>query len=97
MKIRAIKTYQAVTFNKANETSFTTLQIRNKLPVEFKFLKEMNAIEVKNDLDHVIIPMANIAAIYVWTEEKKKEVAKNKEDLKPKKSTLRASDIKRPF
>jgi hypothetical protein len=90
--IDAVRCYQSVMFNKTNETFFATRQINARPPLEIKIIEGMNVISLKSEQDHILIPFANISAIYlkspikVEQEEKdKKERAKTGKPFLPKK------------
>ena len=95
MKIRAIKTYQSVTFEKRSENFFSIVPISGKPAIEINLLKDILAIEVKSDKDHVIIPLTNVSAIHPWIEEDDVN-AKEREDRKQLKVGISSSEIKRP-
>lgn len=95
-RIKAVTTYQSVIFEKKNETHFTTLPVAGKPTIELKFVKELMAIEIKSDKDHVLIPLTNIGAIYLWTKEDDKYLER-KEEAKNVKTGVKAEDIKRPM
>lgn len=99
MKIRAIRTYQSVIFDKKNESYFANLKLPNKVPTEITLLEKLNVVEVKNDNDHILIPLSNVSCIHVWTDasiqEQTKKDAEAAEAL-TKPSGIRASEIKRP-
>lgn len=69
MNIRAIKTYQSITFEKRSENFFTVVPISGKPPVKITLMKDLAAIEVKSDKDHVIIPLTNVSCIHPWIAE----------------------------
>jgi hypothetical protein len=69
MKIKSIKTYQSVNFDRSVDTFFTIIPVPNKPHnITLTHMPEMNAISVQNANDHVIIPMTNVVAVYLWTE-----------------------------
>ena len=90
--IDAIRCYQSVMFNKTNETFFASRQINNRPPLEIKIIEGMNVISLKSEKDHILIPFANISAIYLKSpikieqeEKDKKERAKTVTPSIPKK------------
>jgi len=68
MKIKSIRVYQSVAFDKKQDTFFTTAKIPNRKSVNLKYNKEINGIEIFNTNDHVIVPVTNISSIHLWTE-----------------------------
>jgi len=95
MKIRAIKTYQSVTFEKRSENFFSIIPISGKPAIEINMIKELMAIEVKSDKDHVIIPLTNVSAIHPWIAEDEIN-AQEREDRKKLKVAVNPNEIKRP-
>lgn len=93
--VKAIKVYQAVKFDKRNETSFTIMPIPNKQPPKIEVHFEKNVVEVYNDNDRVFIPFANVAGIYMFTKADEAKIA-NAEAEANKTYGIRASEIKRP-
>ena len=90
--IDAIRCYQSVMFDKRQETYFATRQINEKLALEIEILEKINMISIKNDRDHVLVPITNISAVYLKSPLKleqeskdKKERAKNGKPFLPKK------------
>lgn len=94
-KIKAIKCYQSVMFNKCAETYFSVMQQPNKPKVELSFDSELHAVEVKSDSEVVLIPLTNVAFIQVWGA-KDDEVMAEKEAAKHLKVGIKNSEIKRP-
>ena len=89
--IDAVRCYQSVMFNKTNETFFASRQINNRPPLEIKIIEGMNVISLKSEQDHILIPFANISAIYLKSpikieqeEKDKKERAKTGKSSFPK-------------
>jgi hypothetical protein len=93
-KIKRISLYQSVEFNTRGETYFSSQTIANKPKVDIKFINDM-LIEVRNESDHIIVPVTNIKCIYFYNkrdeELKAHAIAESK-----KKTSAKASDIKRP-
>ena len=69
MKIRSIKVYQSVLFEKSMESSFSVHFIPHKAPVSLEYKAELGMIEVKSEKDHILIPLSNISAIHLWVKE----------------------------
>lgn len=96
MKIKSVRTYQAVTFEKRNENVFTIVPLDNRPNVEISFYGDSNQlVSIKSSKDHVIIPITNISAIYLWNEDDSKR-EQEKEIEKSKPQGIKAQDIKRP-
>jgi hypothetical protein len=87
-KIKSIRCYQAVTFEKNQNTSFSTVPIPSRPLVEISLEKlgsSTDVIEVKNNNDLVHIPMSNISGIYYYNDsDKKKAEIKAKEESNAK-------------
>jgi len=90
--IDAVRCYQSVMFNKTNETFFASRKINARPPLEIKIIEGMNVISLKSEKDHILIPFANISAIYLKSpikieqeEKDKKERAKTVTPSIPKK------------
>ena len=91
--IDSIRCYQSVMFNRTNETFFATRQINSRQPLEIKIIEGLNVISLKSEKDHILIPFANISAIYLKSpikieqeEKDKKERAKTVTPFFPKKN-----------
>lgn len=92
-RIKAVKIYQAVTFERRSETHFTVLPVTGRTSPALSFNKELMCIDIKSANDHILVPLTNVAAIYLWNEEAD-EYIDNAEKAKKSKSTLKAQDIK---
>ena len=79
--IDSIRSYQAVTFEKKNETFFSTRQINTRRSQEISFFSD-SIIEVKSASDHILIPITNISAIYLKSPIKIRQEERAKEELK---------------
>lgn len=95
LPIKMIRVYQAVNFNKKVETYFTTSEVGPKPPVEVNIIKDLLSVEVKNDQDHILIPLTNVSVIVFDAPVHQKREDQIIEE-KQKTSSVRASDIKRP-
>lgn len=62
--IRSVRAYQAVSFDKANETTFIANGTQRKAKVEITINSELNGVEIKSATDHILIPITNISCIY---------------------------------
>lgn len=94
MKIRAIKTYQSVSFEKRAENFFSIVPIQGKPAIEINLLPELMAVEVKSNKDHVIIPLTNISAIHPWIAEDDVN-EQEREERKKLKVGIAPSEIRR--
>ena len=91
--IDAIRCYQSVMFDKRNETFFASRQINERRPIELKIIEELQMISIKNDNDHILIPLTNVSAIYLKSPIKLEQERKDREErAKQPTSTI----IKRP-
>lgn len=95
MKIRSIKVYQSVNFEKSVHTYFSSETIPSKPAVELSMQDKLQCVEVKSKNDHVLIPLTNIAAIYLWNEVTNEKEARKAIEAK-KLSTGGEKDLKRP-
>lgn len=93
-RIKSIKLYQSATFEKRSETHFTVLPVSGKVSPTIEFIKDLMCIEIKSANDHVLIPLTNIAAIYLWTDSADKYLEDKKANDKVV-GTLKAQDIKK--
>ena len=100
LKIKAVRCYQSVLFEKQQQTSFTIVDIPGRPKLELSLAKigaGSDVVEIKSAKDIVHVPLTNISAIYYYNEyDKDKAAAKAEEDKKPK-NTERAAAIKRPM
>jgi hypothetical protein len=93
MKIVHVKTHEAVKFGNSQEFNFYNFAtIPGRKTVDIVLNKELNCIELKTELDHVLIPMVNIAFMKL---DNKAHQDKQEAKKKPKPSS-KPSDIKRP-
>tara|TARA_R110002167_G_C12637648_1_gene648103 strand:- start:1308 stop:1616 length:309 start_codon:yes stop_codon:yes gene_type:complete len=82
-EIDSIRCYQAVMFNKGNETFFASRKINNVEPLELELIEGLNAVSIKSDRDHIIVPLTNVSAVYLKSPVKieqaeKDEIERNK-------------------
>lgn len=96
MKIKAIKTYQAVTFEKRTETFFTSIENGAKKTVEMQIRPELMCVEIKTALDHVLVPFTNVSAIHIVTDQALAEVEEARAEKANRKVGVALQDIKRP-
>lgn len=58
MKLKAIKVYQPILFNKRQETFFST-ELKHMQGYEFELTKQ-NLVSIKLDNEHIYVTLANI-------------------------------------
>ena len=63
--IDSIRTYQAVMFDKVTETFFSTRQINQRRPVKLELIEDLNVVSIKNESDHILVPLTNVSAVYL--------------------------------
>ena len=88
--IDSIRTYQAVMFDKVTETFFSTRQINQRFPVKLELIESLKVVSIKNDSDHILVPLTNVSAVYLKSPLKVKQ-EKNELEEKMK---LNAKSIK---
>tara|TARA_R100000750_G_scaffold54268_1_gene39896 strand:- start:83 stop:394 length:312 start_codon:yes stop_codon:yes gene_type:complete len=76
--IDAIRCYQAVMFEKRQETFFATRQINEKAPLKIEIIEGINVVSLKSERDHILVPLTNISAIYLKSPVKKEQDEKAK-------------------
>lgn len=79
-------------FDKRDETYFSALPIAHKKPLTLTYLDEMRAVEVKSDYSHIIIPVDNICAIYLWDAEADRYM----EDYNAKHGIVAPAPVRKP-
>jgi hypothetical protein len=94
IRIKACKLYQSATFEKRAETHFTCLPVANKVSPTIEFNKELMCVEIKSTHDHILVPLTNIACIYLWDESADKYIEDRETAMKVT-GTLKAHDIKK--
>ena len=78
--IDAIRCYQSVMFDKRNETFFATRQINHKRPIEIEVIEGINMVSIKNESDHILIPLTNVSCVYLKSPIKLEQEKKDKEE-----------------
>ena len=63
--IDAIRCYQAVMFERGNETFFASRKINNRAGLEITLIEGLNVVSIKSDRDHILVPLTNISAVYL--------------------------------
>jgi len=76
-EIDAIRCYQAVMFEKRQETFFASRQINNRKPLELELIEDINVVSIKSETDHILIPLTNVSAIYLKSPLKQEQPAKD--------------------
>ena len=93
--IDAIRCYQSVMFEKRQETFFASRQINEKAPLQLEIIEDINAVSIKSERDHILVPLTNVSAVYLKSplkiEQEKKEAEERakmdspREIIKPRK------------
>ena len=78
--IDAIRCYQAVMFEKRQETFFATRQINEKAPLKLEIIEDINAVSIKSERDHILVPLTNVSAVYLKSPLKREQEVKNKKE-----------------
>ena len=91
--IDAIRCYQAVMFEKGNETFFASRQINNRPGLEIKLIEGLNVVSLKSDRDHILVPLTNVSAVYLKSPIK---VEQEEKDNVERKRVDSPSKISRP-
>ena len=76
--IDAIRCYQSVMFDKRNETFFASRRINEKAPLKLEIIEEINAVSIKSERDHILVPLTNVSAVYLKSPIKKEQDEKNR-------------------
>ena len=63
--IDANRCYQAVMFEKRQETFFATRQINEKAPLKLEIIEDISAVSIKSERDHILVPLTNVSAVYL--------------------------------
>jgi len=92
-KIKAVKLYQAVIFDKRSETYFTTLPVSNKISPEIRLVMEIMSIEIKSASETILVPITNVSCIYLM-DNSADDYKENVKKIKAEKGTLKSQDIK---
>ncbi len=95
INIKAVKLYQSATFEKRSEVHFTVLPVTGKPAIQIELLKDIGCVSIKSDIDHILVPLTNIACIYLWNDAAN-EYVENKKKSDAVRGTLREQDIKKP-
>lgn len=70
MKIKAIKTYQAVSFQKSLHNYFTAERDAFR-DLELELLKDVGCVAIKSAKDHILVPLTNVAFMIPLTAQTK--------------------------
>lgn len=97
-EIDAVRVYQSISFDKKNETHFSTRNSAKK-KVKIEFHNVLSAIKITSATDCVIVPLTNVSAIYLKSPIKKEAINEAEEEVKRKKevSASQRDTIKRPI
>ena len=83
-EIDAIRCYQAVMFNKGNETFFASRRINAQIALEIEIVEDLKVVSVKSDRDHILIPFTNVSAIYLKSPVKLEQAEKDTKEREKK-------------
>lgn len=72
-QIDAVRIYQSISFDKKNETYFST-RSSSKKSVKIEFHSFLSAIKISSETDSVIVPLTNVSAIYLKSPIKKEAI-----------------------
>ena len=75
--IDAIRCYQSVMFEKRQETFFASRQINEKAPLQLEIIEDINAVSIKSERDHILVPLTNVSAVYLKSPLKVEQEQKN--------------------
>jgi|TARA_X000001388_G_C2157181_1_gene94767 hypothetical protein len=65
-------------FDKRQETFFASRRINERLALEIEMIENLQMISIKNKNDHILIPLTNVAAVYLRSPVKLEQEAKDK-------------------
>ena len=91
--IDAVRCYQAVMFDKRQETFFATRQINERSAIELEIIENLQMVSIKNQRDHILIPITNVSAIYLKSPIK---LEQEKKDIEERAKLASSSVIKKP-
>lgn len=96
--IDSVRIYQAVSFEKKNETFFSTRSIANKPACTISLCTDIDAVEVISAKDHILIPLTNISCIYLKSPTKIQDEKKASKEVKKLKeiATSQRDTVSRP-
>ena len=95
--IRSVRIYQAVSFEKANETTFIVKGTQRKKPVSIKLNKELHGVDIESSRDSIFVPMTNISCIHfdcLDSKEKEDSDKANEKQVKENKANFKDSTKK---
>ena len=75
--IDSIRCYQSVMFEKRQETFFASRQINEKAPLQLEIIEDINAVSIKSERDHILVPLTNVSAVYLKSPLKVEQEQKN--------------------
>lgn len=94
-EIYMVKVYQSVLFEGGQQTYFTCLNVIQHKEVKAEIYKDLGMVRITSDRDDIMVPFANIAAIYFKSKIRQEQYDKVMKDRNAK-TGIRASEIKRP-
>lgn len=95
-KIIEMRVHQAVKFEKSLVTYFTTEGGPGRASASMEILPELSCVLVNGPTDRALVPLVNIAFLKLESISSKAKSAAKKTEAEKVKSTLKASDIKKP-
>lgn len=95
-QIFMVRVYQAVQFEKKQETYFHSVDIGNgNYAKKITMLKDLSAIRIDGKKDSIIVPFTNISQILLMSNSRKESLDEAKES-RDTKSGVRNAEIPRP-
>ena len=96
-EIHAVRVYQSISFDKKNETYFSTSPASKKA-VNIAFHDTLQAIKIQSDNDSVIVPLTNVSAIYLRSKLKEQNIKEAQQEQKKLSEIAKSKkdSVKRP-
>jgi hypothetical protein len=95
--IDSVRIYQAVMFNRSNETFFSTRKINHTPGRKIEILEELQALSIKSDKDHIIVPLTNVSAIYLKSPLKIEQAEKDEAERLRSVSSSQPKRVRQPI
>ena len=92
--IDSIRCYQSVMFDKRNETFFASRQINEKAPLQLEIIEDINAVSIKSERDHILVPLTNVSAVYLKSPLKREQETKDNTE-RQRKTVIAEPKVKR--
>ncbi len=92
--IDSIRCYQSVMFEKRNETFFASRQINEKAPLKLEIIEDINAVSIKSERDHILVPLTNVSAVYLKSPLKREQETRDSNE-RQRKTVIAEPKIKR--